>query len=180
MVPWTISHQLPDLVPYCRLHYHLRFVSQQHFTRLAFILKWYGLEWKHPRTLEALATYIKQPAFPHIFRKFLHTQHHPNSQAELDETAQFDGTFRVFHSAIVRYYAPSDLCGAGGMHREHIRSTPMWHGDAARHDTVFVSLDEFKPGMEGMLAAHVLLFFSFYDPDFNKNTPCALVDWFFL
>lgn len=102
------------------------------------------------------------------------------SRPEPDKQLQFNGKFRVFHSAIAWYYAPSDLCGAGGMHREHIRSTPTWQGDTARRDTVFVSLDESKPGMEGMLVARVLLFFSFYDSHLEKDIPCALVNWFVL
>jgi hypothetical protein len=44
------------------------------------------------------------------------------------------------------------------MYRELIRATPSWKGDAARHDTVFVVLDETMPGMQGMVLARVLFF----------------------
>lgn len=43
-------------------------------------------------------------------------------------------------------------------------------------DTVFVSLDKSQPGMQGMLVAHALLFFLFYDPYLNKEIPCVLVN----
>jgi len=32
--------------------------------------------------------------------------------------------------------------------------------------------------MHGMLVAHILLFFSFYNPKLCKELPCALVNWF--
>lgn len=48
----------------------------------------------------------------------------------------------------------------------------------SRRDTVFVSLDESQPGMQGMLVARVLLFFSYFDSYLNKDIPCALVNWF--
>ena len=76
----------------------------------------------------------------------------------LEEHVQFSGKIHVFHSAIAQFYAPSDLCGAGGMHCEHIHANQLWYGEAACNDTVFVSLDESRPGMYGML--HVFYYFS--------------------
>ena len=58
----------------------------------------------------------------------------------------------MHHSALATFFAPSDLCGAGGMRQERIRSTPSWY-DHPRHDTVFVVLDDNLPGMEGMVVA---------------------------
>ena len=81
----------------------------------------------------------------------------------------------VHHSAIAAFYAPSDLCGPGGMRRERIRSTPAFHGHP-RRDTVFVVLDDSKPGMEGMEIGHVLLFFSFFYR--HRSHCCALINWF--
>lgn len=46
------------------------------------------------------------------------------------------------------------------MLRERIRSNPSFHGHA-RHDTVFVVIDENLPGMRGMVIARILLLFSF-------------------
>ncbi|KAJ7106757.1 hypothetical protein C8R44DRAFT_638284, partial [Mycena epipterygia] len=81
----------------------------------------------------------------------------------------------VYHSAVTRFYAPSDLCGAGGMYRERIRSNPNWHGSYARHDTVFVETDAEQPGMLGMSIGRVHLFFSFTYR--GSDHSCALVHW---
>jgi len=43
-------------------------------------------------------------------------------------------------------------------------------------DTVFVVLDDSKPGMEGMEIGQVLLFFLFYYC--RKPYSCALIKWF--
>jgi hypothetical protein len=84
----------------------------------------------------------------------------------------------VFHSAFATFYAPSDLCGAGGMYRECIRSNMRWKGKP-RHDTVFVKISDDEGGvMNGMLIARVLLFFSFHVPILREVFPCALVNWF--
>lgn len=121
--------------------------------------------------------YIKQPEFPLALRRFLHFQVHPDSDIlpDLVNCPAFEGKISVFHSAVARFYAPSDLCGAGGMYQERIRAAPSWYG-RPRHDTAFVVLDESKPGMLGMVIARVLLFFSFHFC--NKNFPCSLVNWF--
>jgi hypothetical protein len=83
----------------------------------------------------------------------------------------------VFHSAIARFYSPSDLCGAGGMYRQRIRCNPSWYGHT-RRDTVFVVQDEGRPGMAGLLVARIHLFFSFVDDVDGETVPCALVSWF--
>ena len=141
------------------------------------------MEPKYPKTLEALAKYINQPNFPHQLWKFVYTQRHPKSEGHpinFEEHIHFDGKIYVYHLAIAQFYAPSDLCGAGGMYRERIRSNPSWYNDGPRHDTVFVVLDESQAGMHGMLVARVLLFFSYYDAYLDENVPCALVNWFVL
>jgi hypothetical protein len=89
----------------------------------------------------------------------------------------FLGKIHVFYSAITRFYSPSDLCGAGGMYRQRVRSNPSWYGHP-RRDTVFVALDEDQAGMEGLLVARVHLFFSFVDEVDQETVPCALVSWF--
>ena len=82
-----------------------------------------------------------------------------------------------FHSAVARYYAPSDLCGVGGMHRERICANASW-STGHRFDTVFVALEDAgaRP-MCGMLVARVFLFFSFSDC-YETDIPCVLVTWF--
>ncbi|KAJ7483958.1 hypothetical protein B0H11DRAFT_2416136 [Mycena galericulata] len=134
-------------------------------------------ERKYPRRLKDLAVYIEQPDFPALFRRFLYEQLHPDSDipsadVPLNFCPNFHGRIYVYHSAIARFYAPSDLCGVGGMHRERIRSNPNWHGAYARHDTVFIQTDSEQPGMEGMVIGRVLLFFSF--SDMGREHSCAL------
>ena len=101
---------------------------------------------------------------------------HPNSlvsanDVALNECPQFHGRISVFHSAVARFYAPSDLCGAGGMYRERIHSTPTWRGAAPRYDTVFFETDPELPGMRGMTVGRVFFSFTFQDVHF----PCALI-----
>jgi hypothetical protein len=141
------------------------------------------LERSYPSTLEALSIHIQQPQLPELLRRFLYDQINPNSpiwstDVALDDCPRFYGRISVFHSAIARFYAPSDLCGAGGMYRERIRSTPMWRGESARRDTVFVETDKELPGMRGMTIGRVFLFFSFTFQDVCY--PCALVHWYSL
>ncbi|KAG1867165.1 hypothetical protein DFJ58DRAFT_904510 [Suillus subalutaceus] len=55
------------------------------------------------------------------------------------------------------------------MHREIIRSTPLWRRQYSRHDCT-------KSGMRGMIVGRVKLFFSFTHD--GVTYPCALVDRF--
>jgi hypothetical protein len=82
----------------------------------------------------------------------------------------------VYHSAVARFFAPSDLCGAGGMYQERIRSNPNWRDQHAQHDTIFVKIAAGESSMQDMVIARVLLFFSFASE--RKTYPCALVEWF--
>ena len=88
----------------------------------------------------------------------------------------------MFHSAFALYHAPSDLSGIGGMHREYIRTTPVWQGGAPRYDCVYVT-GKGEPDDEGFRALHVAqvrLFFSFRyeDGDRERLYECAFVRWF--
>ena len=96
----------------------------------------------------------------------------------LDLCPDFKGRISVYHSAVARFFAPSDLCGIGGMYHERIRSNPNWGDGYVRHDTVFVETDPgpAQRGMQGMQIARVRLFFSFTLD--SKRYPCALVEWF--
>ncbi|KAF8889756.1 hypothetical protein CPB84DRAFT_1816420 [Gymnopilus junonius] len=134
-------------------------------------------EHHYPRELYSLAEYIGQPDFTLAFCQFLFECKNPNSDIpnKIEDCPSFRGKIYVHHSAVATFYAPSDLCGTGGMHREHIRSTPSFHGHA-RRDTTFVVLDEEKPGIEGMAIACVHLFFSFQYRE--KDYSCALVNWY--
>ncbi|KAH9028665.1 hypothetical protein EDB85DRAFT_1867717 [Lactarius pseudohatsudake] len=138
-------------------------------------------ERNYPHDVDGLARILNQPQFPDVLRRFLWDQVTSNpsrspDDVPLDECPQFEGHIKVYHSAVARFYAPSDLCGTGGMYRERIRSTPNWRREYPRHDTVFVETDAELSGMRGMLVARVLLFFSFFFRD--QHYPCALVHWF--
>jgi hypothetical protein len=117
-----------------------------------------------------------------LLRRFLYEQVNRNTgvssaDVPLHECPSFVGAISVFHSAVARFYAPSDLCGAGGMYCERIRSNPDWRGEYARYDTVFIETHAELNGMPGMAIGRVQLFFSF---KFRaKVHSCALVHWFF-
>ncbi|KDQ31978.1 hypothetical protein PLEOSDRAFT_1023970, partial [Pleurotus ostreatus PC15] len=84
----------------------------------------------------------------------------------------------VFHSVSIQFYAPSKLCGEGGMRREMIRSNPRL-GGFPHYDTMFISTgDDNVDTMNGLLVARVRLLFSYFDAYTNKQVPCALVNWF--
>jgi hypothetical protein len=101
------------------------------------------------------------------------------SDIDLSECPEPRGAADVFSSAVATFYAPSDLCGTGGMHRERIHATPVWKkGETStpRYDCVLVSTNPTLPGMLGLQVARIHLFFSFR---FNTTVySCALVQWF--
>jgi hypothetical protein len=122
-----------------------------------------------------LAKEINQPNFPHALRSFIHLRNHPGSNIEPDDS--YDGPIWVYHSANASFYAPSDLCGAGGMYHQRLRANPSFKGES-RYDTVFVNVGGPKEEMKGLLVARLLLLFSCYDPYSHDDIPCALVRWF--
>lgn len=118
---------------------------------------------------------------PTLLRLFLYEQQHPEFDGDiadipLDKCPHFNGRIFVYHSAVAQFYAPSDLCGAGGMYHKRIRSVPEWQGEHARCDTVFVETNSDQHGICGMCIARVMLFFLFVFE--GKYYPCALVHWF--
>ena len=124
--------------------------------------------------MHQLATFIHQPSFPLALHQFLFALNHQDqAPAEHDNLPSFEGEIRVYNSTIATFYAPSDLCGAGGLCCECICSTPSFHGSEHRN-TVFVVLNEDKSGMEGMEIGQVLLFFSFHYH--QKDYACALIN----
>ncbi|KAI0004338.1 hypothetical protein BJV74DRAFT_876020 [Russula compacta] len=119
----------------------------------------------YPRAIEDLAVHIGQLRFPELVRRFLYDQLNlnsniPSTEVDLEDCPHFGGSVYVYHSAIARFYALSDLCGAG---------------EYARHDTMFVETNADLDGMQGMAIGHALLFFSFTFRDCYY--PCALVHW---
>ena len=69
----------------------------------------------YPSSLAVLAIFVDKPDLPHALQTFIYQQNHPNSSCPSSLDNSFDGPICVFHSAKVQFYAPSDLCGAGGM-----------------------------------------------------------------
>lgn len=135
----------------------------------------------YPRYLAPLGQHLGYPDLHKLVCRFLYDRIHAGAQVRgaaipLDLCPQFEGPVSVFHSAIARYYAPSDPCGSGGMHKERIRATPYWRGGYPRYDCVFILNDPSIPGFRGLLAARVRLLFSFKHEGIYY--PCALVSWF--
>ncbi|KZP23548.1 hypothetical protein FIBSPDRAFT_737184 [Athelia psychrophila] len=82
----------------------------------------------------------------------------------------------IYPSAKAIFYAPSDLCGTGGMRSERIRAVPSWYNGLARYDTVFVETAPDEIGMLALDTAQVQLFFSF---NYRGTVyPRALVHWY--
>ena len=134
-----------------------------------------SLEPSYPRSLDALAAHINLPNFPAVLKQFIYRYDHPDMEEFPAVLPQFDRIIHVHHSATATYYSPSDGCGAGGLIRELIRSSPSYR-HRLRRDTVFISTDPTKKGMDGMMVARVLLLFSF---NYRRHDfSCALVHWY--
>lgn len=144
--------------------------------------------------VEQLAKELVQPDFAELVDDFLHEQLqdeqlHPDSSSNSDPgsnsdshptaprtTIKFKGTMDIYPSAKAIFYAPSDLCGTGGMRSERIRAVPSWYNGLARYDTVFVETAPDEIGMLALDTARVRLFFSF---NYRGTVyPCALVHWY--
>ncbi|RXW16095.1 hypothetical protein EST38_g9754 [Candolleomyces aberdarensis] len=137
-------------------------------------------ERQYPKRLHDLATHLREPQFTHVFLKYLFAARNPTVLVPPDiaNHLRFFGKIHVHHSAVARFYAPSDACGAGGMQRQVIRCNPKWR-DHPRRDIVFIAESD-EPGMRGLGVAQLLLLFSFVDLNDGKTHKCALVNWFTL
>jgi hypothetical protein len=130
---------------------------------------------------DEIATEIGQPDFSHLIQLMIYDQEHPDSNSDITHISltalpTFYGKISIYPSAVATFYAPSDICGAGGMRSERIRAVTSWRNGASRFDTVFVSTDPTAEGMRGLDVARVRLFFSFsYE---GVLYPCALVHWY--
>ena len=126
--------------------------------------------------LDMLANDIGEP---HL-RQYLH--HFLQDQLESDGSSSpsfyLPDKIYVYSSAIATFYAPSDLCGSGGMRRERMHAVTSWRQGAPRYDCVFINTDESEPGMHGLSVARAKLFFA---ATVNRvKYSCALVDWYSL
>ncbi|EMD31464.1 hypothetical protein CERSUDRAFT_78095 [Gelatoporia subvermispora B] len=135
------------------------------------------------KDLTELSAEIKQPRLPELTGRFLYDKLHPNSPYDSGEDNVRAEDFPIirekiytYSSAAATFYAPSDPCGPGGMHREHIRATPSWFKGPPHFDNVFVEQGNNLSGMRGLVVARVLLFYSFKHR--YKKYSCALVHWY--
>ncbi|KAF8873359.1 hypothetical protein BD779DRAFT_1613680 [Infundibulicybe gibba] len=112
-------------------------------------------------------TLARTRELPELCRRFLYDQLHQNNpelssaNIPLAECPKISSKISVFHSAIAKFYAPSDESGMG---------------KGSKYDCALVVEDEDKPGMKGMSVVRAKLFFSFKHQ--GQTYPCALVDWF--
>ncbi|KAJ7880806.1 hypothetical protein B0H14DRAFT_3082687 [Mycena olivaceomarginata] len=107
----------------------------------------------------SLAAHIQQPQLPALLRRFLQVELHgtPDDNTPptpIEACPVFAGRIIDHHSAIARFYAPSDLGGAGGM---------------------YLLVDAGAAVMRGLVIGRVLLFFSFTFAE--RSFECALVNW---
>ncbi|KAN0107708.1 hypothetical protein V8E52_009875 [Russula decolorans] len=136
-----------------------------------------------------LAAEIDQSNFLELIRHFLYGRlEHSDSdhlllsdsdaspEVSLDNLPEVRGKIAVYTSAVATYYAPSDLSGVGGMHRERIRAVSKWRNGPARYDCVYVLTDPEAEGMRGLDIARVRLFFEFSFKGIKY--PYALIQWF--
>ncbi|KAI5982008.1 hypothetical protein EDD15DRAFT_2378623 [Pisolithus albus] len=132
-------------------------------------------------TIVALADELHIPNLSELVRAFLVGQLYPDDNhdpADIPhlECPGYEGKISIYNSASSTFYAPSDLSGVGGMHREYIRAAPTWRQEGPRYDCTFVITDPELEGMRGMDVARMLCFFSFKAG--GVFYPCAIVRWF--
>ncbi|KAA1467755.1 hypothetical protein DENSPDRAFT_350833 [Dentipellis sp. KUC8613] len=96
--------------------------------------------------------------------------------ALIDDCPIFTGSVRTYRTATSTFYAPSELAGSGGMHRELIQSVASWYNGYGRYDTVLIQAGNDSDRMGGMLVGRVRAFLAFTHDE--EHYPCALVDWF--
>jgi len=122
---------------------------------------------------------VGHPELPDLVATFLFQQRNPGVDIpDISKCPKVVDPGYCFSSAIATFYAPSDLSGVNGMHRQCIHATSSWRNGSPCYDCVFVEKDPTLPGFQGLFVAQILLFFSFHYR--NVHYPCALVQWFTL
>ncbi|KAF8127961.1 hypothetical protein EV363DRAFT_1400845 [Boletus edulis] len=122
------------------------------------------------RTVMGLAEEIGVPVSD-LLRRFLHQQLYPNDNQDQPQIS-------VFNSASVRFYAPSDISGLGGMRTEYVRSAPNWQNEGSRRDCVFI-LDDVEPRKISMHVLSIACVFAFFSFKFRGALyQCAVIWWF--
>jgi hypothetical protein len=101
-----------------------------------------------------LATKLNQPALSDHIRRFLFDQladsDVTSSEIPLASCPLFQGRLSVFYSATSYFYAPNELSGLGGMHRQVICSNPCWRASYRRFDTVLIQVGNEADILGGM------------------------------
>ncbi|KAI0669707.1 hypothetical protein C8Q78DRAFT_977285 [Trametes maxima] len=136
----------------------------------------------HTAGINLISRKLRVPSLHEMMRRFLREQLFPNFD-EPDDAVPLavcpwlarSTRVSLHTSARAVFFAPSELCGPGGMHSELIRCTSRWRMDGPRHDTVFVQLSD-DPGMLGMAVGRVCAFLSFSYGIVHYE--CALLEWF--
>lgn len=129
-----------------------------------------------------MAVKVGEPELHTLISRFLHEETYPDVPLDvhvpLDEYPYVSARTRVsrYLSCSATFYAPSELSGPYGMHREIIRCNPSWFGKFARFDTILVHVDPHALGVRSMRVARVRAFISFTYDDVLYS--CALVEWF--
>ena len=143
----------------------------------------------YPKDFDCLGQHIGHPNLPDLIQQYLTQQTTPNTQDPTTaphlpeitrETVSRAEHVKVFHSARAIFCAPSNPSSISGMYHETIRATPSWNqGEipGPQYDCIFVADGQSSElGMNSLLVARVLLFFSFtIDEELHQ---CALVHWF--
>ena len=131
--------------------------------------------------MDTLSKELQQPKLHAMIRRFLFDQVYADEQMSsadvpINLCPIFDGRVAVYHSATATFYAPSELAGSGGMHREIIHSTPSWYHEYERRDTILIQNGLDKDVMGGMLVGWVIRFLSIVHD--NLQYLFAYVEWF--
>jgi hypothetical protein len=95
---------------------------------------------------------------------------------DVEDWPTFVGWFSVYASAKAIFHSPSDLAGPHGMHREVIRSTPLWYRSYERRDTVLVQVAGSANTFGGMAVGRVIRFLKFAHAGITYDA--ALLEWF--
>lgn len=135
----------------------------------------------YPSLLHDLATDLNCPNIVELCRRFVYDQVNDDpdlssADVDLDDCPEIANRVRVFTSAATSFFAPSELAGWRGMHRELIRCTDSWHGEYSRYDTVLIQMDYELEGFPGMYVGRVFAFLELVSA--GVRYPCALIQWF--
>ncbi|KAH8102582.1 hypothetical protein BXZ70DRAFT_1070857 [Cristinia sonorae] len=147
-------------------------------TQRAFVDMAVKIQPSYPRSLDALAAHVRMP-LRELTTEFLEEKLRLDQPGSSPSKVTLSSRLKVHvhHSLACTFFAPSDPCGSGGMHREFIRATSSWWDGPARYDCALIPTeDAHSSGVGRFDIARVKLLFSFKYNDVLY--PCALVHWY--